>query len=61
MSKIVIEFAFGDGAYAELCGNTIKFWQNYGPPEFEGAVKEFKLQYPKYYKILAKHHIIKVH
>jgi hypothetical protein len=56
---MIVEFTFKDNAYAELFGDTIKFWFSTGLPDYEGSLEGFKAFNHKHFQQLLTHKVIK--
>ena len=57
---MIVEFTFKDNAYAELCGDNIKFWFGTGLPDYEGSLENFKLFDLEHFQQLLKHKVIRI-
>jgi hypothetical protein len=59
MGYMTVEYTFADNAFAELSGQNIKFWSQWGLPDYEGSLEGFKTQYPKHFQLLLDNKVIK--
>ena len=55
---MIIGFTFKDDAYAELCGDNIRFWYGEGLPDYEGSLEGFKLFNLKYFQQLLTNKVV---
>jgi len=56
---MILEYTFADNAFAELTGKNIKFWLQWGLPDYEGSLVGFSEVYPEYFKQLLAKKVIK--
>jgi hypothetical protein len=54
-----INYDFKDGAYAEITGSSIKYWDGFGLPDYEGGLEGFETMYPLQLAELLKKKIIR--
>lgn len=59
MGFMILEANVKPHGFVELCGSTIKYWENEGLPTYEGSIEGFKEAHPEQFNELLERKLIK--
>ena len=56
---IEISYTFTDNSYVQIVGQSVKYWQGYGLPDYDGCLDGFAELHPTYVLALVQARVLK--